>query len=253
MSGAVSPRKTEMEDFARYEFKYLLDAARRTEIETEVSHFMDYDGHVHPELGNCYFVRSLYFDNMHATNFYEKIDGMKERRKYRIRTYAKEQDDSVPTYLEEKGRHNERTYKHRVPIDHAHLPIFCTPERHFELIEKYPETPLVEQFVYDCARRTTLPRVLVDYLRRPYTSQFDLNFRLTFDSDLRATSSGVLFPHDEDGWRQVDAGFSILEVKFHRRIPAWFHRILQAHDMRRLSISKFCRGMESCGLAVDLS
>jgi len=42
-----------------------------------------------------------------------------------------------------------------------------------------------------------------------------------------------------------------LEVKFFRRIPPWFHRIIQAYDLRRLSISKFARGMEVCGFAED--
>jgi hypothetical protein len=44
-----------------------------------------------------------------------------------------------------------------------------------------------------------------------------------------------------------------MEVKFHRRIPAWFHRILQTYNLDRVSISKFVLGMSSTGLAIDLS
>ena len=35
-----------------------------------------------------YLVRSLYFDNNIFTNFKEKIDGIKNRHKFRIRTYS---------------------------------------------------------------------------------------------------------------------------------------------------------------------
>lgn len=244
----------QVQEFSRYEFKYLLNESTRVSIEEEIRHFMDYDGHVHEELENCYFVRSLYFDDLSASSFYEKIDGVKSRQKFRIRTYTDRVDGKVPVFLELKGRHNERSYKLRVAIDPTHVPMFCDPVRHGDLIALYSKVELVEHFVFHSFRRGIFPRVLVDYRRRPYTSVFDANFRLTFDARLEAIASGHLFPElTEPGWRKCNAGWTVLEVKFDRRIPAWFHRILQSHDMRRVSISKFCRGMETCELAVNLS
>ena len=38
-------------------------------------------------------------------------------------------------------------------------------------------------------------------------------------------------------------GYTILEVKFERGIPAWFHRTIQAYNLRRESISKFVYGI----------
>jgi SPX domain protein involved in polyphosphate accumulation len=242
-----------VQDFARYEFKYLLNQKQRDEIENEVRHFMTFDGYVDPDMDNCYFVRSLYFDNPGSTHYYEKIDGVMSRRKFRIRTYGRQPDERLPIFLEEKGRHNERTYKNRVAIDPGQLHLFLDQSRHREVLEAYKDVPLVNSFVFDCLRRRVEPVVLVDYQRRPYTSSFDMNFRLTFDAQLTALANNSLFPADTTGLQQSVAGWTILEVKFHRRIPAWFHRILQAHEMRRLSISKFCKGMEACGLARDLS
>ncbi|MBT6601641.1 MAG: VTC domain-containing protein [Nitrospina sp.] len=60
-------------------------------------------------------------------------------------------------------------------------------------------------------------------------------------------------PPSSESWKYSFAGFTILEVKFHRRIPAWFHRIIQVHNLRRVSFSKFCKGMEATGQVVDLS
>ena len=95
--------------------------------------------------------------------------------------------------------------------------------------------------------------VLVDYVRRPYISNFDLNFRTTFDSHLRATATSKLFPLANKQWFETLAGYTVLEVKFHPRLPALFHKIIKTHNLRRQSISKFCKGMEICQLAQDLS
>jgi SPX domain protein involved in polyphosphate accumulation len=241
-----------VEDFSRYEFKYLLSQNRRQEIEDELSHFMEFDGHIHEDLENAYIVRSLYFDSREATHYYEKTDGLRTRKKYRIRTYGHEWSEDLPIYLEEKGRYKERTFKHRIQIKLEEIPIFCNAERRFELLERYPGIPLIEEFVFNTIRRSTNPVVLVDYLRRPFMSQYDMNFRVTFDSHLRAAATDRLFPDERASWLASDAGYTIVEIKFFRRIPAWFHRIIQAHNLRRLSISKFCRGMEVCGLATNL-
>ena len=253
MSNIAHALMPQTEDFSRYEFKYLVRQTLRDEIEDEVRHFMSYDGHVHPEYDNRYLVRSLYFDNADTECYYEKIDGIKTRRKFRIRTYGTAPNNDLPIFLEEKGRHNNRTYKHRIPVRHEDLHLLVNPDRCMDILDIYPNIPLLETFTSDVIRRRLKPTVLVDYLRRPYTSAYDMNFRLTFDGHLSATRSDVLYPPKNTPKYLSHAGWTILEVKFHRRIPAWFHRILQAHSLTRLSISKFCKGMEICGLAVDLT
>lgn len=224
-------------------------------LRDEIGHFMTFDGHTHPDLSNSYFVRSLYFDNLSADNYYQKIDGVKTRRKFRIRTYDKQFKPDTPLFLEEKGRHNERTYKTRHPIRFENLGLFLKTQRIDELIsllDLHPDVPVVEQFVFECLRRRLVPRVLVDYVRQPYVSDFDMNFRITLDSSLRAAAVAELFPREDAAWRLAEAGYTIVEVKFDRRVPAWFHRLIQTHNLRRLSISKFCRGMEICCLAENL-
>ena len=253
MTAAAKKSDITTEDFARYEFKYLLNARQRAAIEEEVSHFMTPDTHVHDELNQAYFVRSMYFENAEATHYYEKTDGIRTRRKFRLRTYGKQHQPGLPIYLEEKGRHIERTYKHRVAIPPEHLELFGAPETISSLIDLYPGVELVERFCFDNFRRSLNPTILVDYLRHPYVSNYDMNFRITFDSQLSGCPSRMLYPQTAGNWIAMKAGYTVLEVKFFRRIPAWFHRIVQAHNMRRLSISKFCEGMEACGLAIDLS
>ena len=110
----------------------------------------------------------------------------------------------------------------------------------------------MKEFVSDTMKKRISPVVLVDYLRRPYVSEYDMNFRVTFDSNIMAKPSKSLFPSDE-GFYHCLPGYTILEVKFYRKIPAWFHKLLLVYNLERVSVSKFVLGMKASRLAVDLS
>jgi len=121
-----------------------------------------------------------------------------------------------------------------------YLPLFYDPQANGKkLLQLYAGAGLIETFVLNSLRKNLKPRVLVDYLRKPFTSEYDAHFRVTFDSTLKALATASLFPPDDANWNQAETGYTILEVKINRRIPVWFHKILQAYNMRRLSISKF--------------
>ncbi|SVC02806.1 uncharacterized protein METZ01_LOCUS255660, partial [marine metagenome] len=207
--------KDEIATFSRYEFKYFLPELIATSIESEISHFMSLDSHVSEELDRSYFVRSQYFENDLYTNFYEKVDGMRERHKYRIRTYGKAPSNDNPIFLEKKGRKLERTMKGRIKIENYHLEMIY--KRDFDvLLNKFEGHSFIEGFIFDCYRKKLKPMVIVDYLRSPYVSEYDTNFRLTFDRNIR-----VSLPYGENSifsdpkyqyWQDVNAGFCTLEV-----------------------------------------
>ena len=238
----------------RYEFKYILNKKTSDQIEKEAQNFMIYDGHVKKELNNKYFVRSLYFENNFASNFYEKVDGMKIRRKYRLRTYSNFFDPKVPIFFEVKGRISERTYKKRINVKNKYLNLFLSQSQNFNLLNLYPNNGMIRNFIFDSFRKNLKPRILVDYKRRPYINKFGLYFRLTFDTNLLSSKTNNLFSNDKySSWLECKAGYTILEVKFDRSIPAWFHRIIQCYNLKRRSISKFVLGMSSSGLARETS
>ena len=238
----------------RYEFKYVLNKKISNQIEKEARNFMIYDGHVKKELNNKYFVRSLYFENNFASNFYEKVDGMKIRRKYRLRTYSNFFDPKVPIFFEVKGRISERTYKKRINVKNKYLNLFLSQSQNFNLLNLYPNNEMIINFIFDSFRKNLKPLILVDYKRRPYINKFGLYFRLTFDTNLLSSKTNNLFSNDKySSWLECKAGYTILEVKFDRSIPAWFHRIIQCYNLKRKSISKFVLGMSSCGLARETS
>ncbi len=239
------------QEFSRFEFKYVLNEKLKKKIEEQIQQFMKYDGFAHSEYNNSYFVRSLYFDSPSSFNFYEKIDGVKKRKKFRLRTYGKKIDES-PLFMEQKGRNVNRVFKHRALIEKDDIDSFYDAF-HFEKLSKsYGNIKLINEFIMDTVKRKISPVVIVDYIRRPYISDYDMNFRVTFDSKIMAKATNSLFPQNE-GFFHCLPGYTILEVKFFRKIPAWFHKIILVYDLERVSISKFVLGMKTAKIATDLS
>ncbi len=245
------PDQHKVEEFLRYEFKYILNKEMRDKVEEEIRHFMVYDGYVHQELNNSYFVRSLYFDSPKSFNFYEKIDGIKKRKKFRLRTYDREPGKS-PVFIEQKGRNANRVFKYRSKIKSNEVERFCSNFSLEYLTDNYRDLKMIKEFSIDTIKRRISPVVLVDYIRTPYVSDYDMNFRVTFDSNIRAKSTNLLFP-DDGNFFDCLSGYTILEIKFYRKIPAWFHKIILVYDLQRVSVSKFVLGMKTTGVAVDLS
>jgi hypothetical protein len=240
--------------FHRFEFKYRLPKDLRKAVEGELLYFMELDPFVLDHEDHKYFVRSLYFDDDFYTNYYEKIDGMMMRHKFRIRTYTDDPGEGCVIFLEVKGRYNQLVYKYRVELPQGVKDILAGgQDRLLDYLAGYiADNKVFERFRFSSHRMGLKARVLIDYYRRPYISKYDPDFRVTFDEQLSSTGTGLLFPAAWDRHRKVLPGYSVLEVKFKRHVPSWFHRIIQAYELRRVSISKFCYGLEQCRMAKNL-
>ncbi len=238
------------EKFSRFEMKYILKEKLSIKIQREIENFMIYDGFATEERGNKYFVRSLYFDNLLNSNFNEKVDGVRTRHKYRIRTYSK--NERSPIFIELKGRENKRTYKSRLEIAKENLHIFYDKSKYFQLKKIYPNNKLIDQFIFDCYKKNLIPRLLVDYNRKPFINKSGLYFRLTFDNHITSLKNMELFTNTSDkNWIECLAGYTILELKFNHSIPPWFQRIIHSYQLNIRSISKFVISADTLGIASD--
>jgi hypothetical protein len=242
--------KKDNQIFSRFEIKYVLKKEKSSIIQNEIKNFMISDKYLKEDYTKRYYVRSLYFDNDCFSHFNEKADGIKNRHKFRIRTYSDQFNKDSIFYLEQKGRDNERTYKVRTKINKDDLDLFFDKKELFKLKKRYPENYLIEKFIFDMYRKKLSPKVLVDYFRRPLVNKSGLYFRITFDSILRASASDTLF-NPKNSWKNCIKGYETLEVKFDQTIPPWFQKIIQNFELRRVSISKFLLGTETTGLAED--
>ena len=239
--------------FARFEFKFLLSAKKRQAVENDLLNFLQYDPFVENIYDHKYLVRSLYFDTASYSAFNDKIDGIHTRSKFRLRTYSTDINQQTPVYLEIKGRHNNLVFKHRSPVKYNDLDFTQLKGDKLTkaLMNNTDHSEVRDQFFVQVYKKRIRPVALIDYERRPYLSKYDPHFRLTFDEQLYATQTECLFPGANQVPKRVVAGYTILEVKFRHHLPSWFHRVIQTHELKRLSISKIVSGMEVLGMAED--
>jgi len=238
--------------FSRFEFKYLLPRELRSQVEAELSHFVELDPFVKKQEGQTYLVRSLYWDDPDLTAFHDKNDGMMHRSKFRLRTYTFGAEDPTPRFLEIKGRHNNLVFKHRTPVEMGPEQSALGGDQLTRFVTDHiADGPMQSQFLFQTFRRQIRPYALIDYVRRPYISKFDPEFRLTFDEQLQATDTDRLFPKATSRTRRVAPGFTVMELKFRHHVPSWFHRIIQSYELRRRSFSKICEGTVALELGDD--
>jgi len=240
--------------FARFEFKYLLSESARKDFERDLIFFMELDPFVKKSSDFQYFVRSLYFDDPCYSAYFDKVDGVKKRSKFRVRTYTEHPSDKVSQFLEIKGRHNQLVFKQRALINslsNANSGKLQTDVCK-QIVEQSGRNGMAQAFSVAYYQKQLKPTALIDYWRRPYISKYDPSFRLTLDQEVSATLSNTLQPAKYARRRCIYPSCTIMEVKFSRQVPAWFHRLIQSHELKAKSISKICKGMEALGLAEDL-
>ena len=153
-----------------------------------------------------------------------------------------------------KGRRKDRIFKERIKIENEDLKYFYSLKNLEQLNQKYKNNSLINDFIFNVLRKRIKPVILIDYNRKPLINKNGLYFRLTFDNNLVSTKSDNLFNESKFNFPlKYKPGNSILEVKFERSIPAWFHRIIQAYDLHRRSISKFVLGVCNCKIREETS
>lgn len=240
---AFAPGRTAL-NFGRFEYKYLVPGPVRKRLEDSVQQYMVLDSYCAGMPDAAYAIRSVYFDDQKFSCYHEKIDGLLNRRKFRVRSYGA---DAPTIFLEEKGRRNAFSYKQRVVMP-PELYGAVIQSDWKTLLARMPEGSRVwECFVSAGMRAALRPAVRVDYMRRAYVDNSGYRFRVTFDSGLRAVqSTGLRDPGVRS--RPVHPGMTVVEIKFESHIPLWFIRQVEANSLQRISISKYC----VCAEALEL-
>lgn len=227
--------------FRRFEFKYHVPKAVADRLIPQMMNYMVWDDYSKGDEG--YEVNTLYMDSPDFESYHDKLDGLMNRKKVRIRNYAKEYVANDDLFFELKRRSGEVILKDRIVVKGSDFKKFI--ENPFSLwkVEEY-KGDFLEEFLYEFSINRMRPAVLVSYKRKPFFSRFDNRFRVTFDYDLSfAMPQGASF----DGEYQVAYDdLVVVEVKFRGAMPKWFHEIIEMYGLTKYTFSKYCAGIETC-------
>ena len=220
----------------RHELKFILSQGEAELLKRKLSLLMDVDSNSINE-DNTYFIRSLYFDDDYNSAYYEKIDGLEKREKYRIRLYNL---DSSFIRLERKEKNRDLTYKKQEKISVEDCHKFLNGD--FEEIE-LAKDGLLREFVLKQKLHHLKPSVIVDYKRLAFTFPVE-DTRITFDEDIRSGKFQYdLFDKDILTFNVLEPGEVVLEVKFNNSIPIHLASVIKEIPTVRVAVSKYalCR------------
>jgi len=214
----------------RHELKYFIAPYRINVLRQRLRCLLRPDPHTGP--AGCYRITSLYFDDLDDSAVFEKLSGVRDRQKIRVRIYGGSDEIMV---LEKKVKRGDGILKERVRISR---PLYealrqGNPE---PLLDT--DSSLLHEVAWQITNRRLRPKVIVDYVREAYVYPVG-NVRITFDQRLRSGLTNL------DLFRQaplipvLEDGLAIMEVKYDAFLPGPVQALIQCGDLTRQAASKY--------------
>lgn len=225
--------------FNRYELKYIVHASRYRMLVEDLKHFMVPDDH--GDVDGFYRVVSLYYDSPDRVGYWSKLEGLKFRRKLRLRIYpCPSPRDAKIGFVEIKQRINRTVQKRRLVLPLEQAKVLCSgSDVDADLDEADRAVAGEVQFM---VRSLSLrPSAVVSYRRRAYMGgRYERGMRLTFDMQLQGRTQALDVDHIAKNHYFLPPDWLIMEVKVNERIPTWAVSLLAKHDCQLCRVSKYC-------------
>lgn len=229
--------------FNRFELKYLITLQQAALFKSALRAYLVPDEHTNGR----YSLTSLYYDSPDLRCYWEKVDGIKFRRKLRIRRYETDETltGNTPVFVEIKQRLDRVTQKRRLVLPYRDAMRLCNDR---QLPDEYaPEDQAVLAEVYAYLWQYNLhPALIVRYDRQAFMGlDYDLGLRVTFDTSLAYQTQHLILHEEPNNHPMLPANYVVMEIKVNERIPYWLTEMIGAHNLNMIRVSKYCRGIEA--------
>lgn len=190
---------------------------------------------IHQE-GDCYEIRSLYFDDAWDRCMDENEAGVDQREKYRIRIYDPR---SGVIHLEIKEKNRGLTRKRACDLSREECLRIMDGSLPLKMDGRAPLNSL--QLQMRCSKMA--PKVIIAYERTAFVHPSG-NVRITFDRNIMASRYQDEFLEDRvPGMTPVlPAGLHVLEVKYDEFLPDVIAQQLEIGKLRKTAFSKYYLG-----------
>ena len=240
----VPARKTGLR-FQRQELKYWIDEKTEETLRAQLQELMRPDAHAGPGPHGAYRIDSLYLEAIDARCYWDKIEGLEKRRKFRFRVYG-EPSKAEKVFVEIKRKVNSTILKARVPLSLEEFRAYWQRDEFPERLAGREEQRILESFFYYRHEWCLQPLTLVSYWREAYQALDDDRVRVTFDKEVCAAPVDTFDPTAPHKMFEACGrpGKTILEIKLNGFMPDWLYQIVRQHNLQREAISKYCLGAE---------
>ncbi len=209
----------------RHEIKYRISKVEYLIYISQLSKLLKAD--TNGEEG-AYTVSSLYFDDVFHTGYYEKLDGLSTRHKYRIRYYN---DDLSKIKLERKSKYDQMTHKNALWLKEdfklKDLDYMDSNEGWLKMFFSKYQTSVIR------------PSSFVRYERLAFQHPVG-NLRVTFDSNVRGINNNPTLKVDDKYLLPLlEDNVIVMEVKFEGVFPEFLRGIFASGTRMAESTSKY--------------
>lgn len=223
----------------RFEIKYFVATSRVAQLLEAMGPYLLPDPHGDPVHG--YGIFSVYWDTADRTLFWEKIEGVKDRRKLRFRRYL----ESPEVFVEVKQRADRTLHKRRLKWSLERVDrVFGSGDRPIDW-EGLGADPVAIEIALMIDRLRLRPAMGVSYRRRAFSGAFDPELRISLDTRLMYRTPPVELARPfEAGSYILDPRVTVLEVKYDHRAPRWLTKLICQHGLTMVRMSKYCSAVD---------
>lgn len=224
-----------IEVFSRFERKYLLDNDTYLRILDGISEYMNPDKYCKD--GRFYNIANIYYDTENDYLIRKSLEKPVYKEKLRLRSYGVP-DISDVVFMEIKKKYKGKVYKRRTRIKLSDA---------YELVDKgirpgkedYINDQILNEIDYFIKYYKVLPKVYLTYDRMAFFAKNDKNFRVTFDTNIKARREDVGLEKGNQGELVIGNKYWLMEVKSPFTVPGWFTDILNDEKIYPVSFSKY--------------
>ena len=216
----------------RNEVKHLINTGDRASICASMRAIAQLDPHAQAK--GYYTIRSLYFDNMADKALREKLDGVNEREKFRIRYYD---GDTDLIHLEKKVKRDSMGYKVSCSLTAEEAQRIVDGDTLWMASDK---RALVVELYAKMKGQGLRPKTIVDYERIPFVYGPG-NVRVTIDYNIRTGLRCTDFLNPSCVTIPASGSDIILEVKWDDYLPTVIRHAVQIKGRRQTAFSKYAQ------------
>lgn len=219
----------------RHEVKHYISTSDYIALKQRLKLITTVDPHVGED--GKYRIRSLYFDNLYDKALREKLYGINNREKFRIRYYN---DDFNYIKLEKKSKTNGLCNKISTRITREECEMIINGDLTWM---RDSNRALIMELYSKMNYQQLRPKTIVDYIREPFIFKAG-NVRITLDSNITTGIFSKDFFNQNLAMVTPDInGVIILEVKYDEYIPDIIKDIVQVNNRKSTAFSKYavCR------------
>lgn len=240
----MSNYSQQIRTFNRFELKYLISLRQAGEVKEILKKYLLPDVYGHRD--NRYQVTSLYYDSPDLRCYWEKENGIKTRRKLRVRYYDSGSviTERTPVFVEIKQRVDRVTQKRRAMLPYIDALRLCNDR---QMLESDPEDrPLIEEAYVFLWQYNLIPSSIIRYDRQALVGTiYDPGLRVTFDTDITLQLHPLHLHEKRSGLPLTSLNQVIMEIKVNERMPFWLTELIAAKNLNLIRISKYCSGIKA--------